>query len=309
MPHLEFEIDPVCEKQRLDVYLTEVQADISRNFVKKLIDDGRVLVNQQRVKANYRVKCGDRVELDIPEPTALEVTAEDIPLNIHFEDGHLIVIDKPAGVVVHPAPGHPGGTLVNALLFHCTDLKGIGGVERPGIVHRLDKDTSGLIVVAKTDLALTSLQNQFQDRTIKKVYLALAQGRLSPGKGVVRLPIARHLKDRKKMAIGKNDDGRQAETAYEVVLRLEGYDLVRLFPKTGRTHQIRVHLASLGHPVLADSLYGGRSRGRQPVIGRQALHAHKLEFLHPENGKVMTFISPLPEDMAQLIPNREISLL
>lgn len=305
MQHLEFEIDPTCEKKRLDVYLTEAQAEVSRNFVKKLIEEGRVLVNQHPAKANYRVKCGDHVELKIPEPTPLEVVAEDIPLNIKHEDGHLIVIDKPPGMVVHPAPGHPSGTLVNALLFHCTDLKGIGGVERPGIVHRLDKDTSGLIVVAKTDQALASLQNQFQERTIKKVYLALAQGNLSPSKGVVRSPIARHPKDRKKMAAATGDEGRQAETAYEVVQHLEGYDLVRLFPKTGRTHQIRVHLASLGHPVLSDPLYGGRSRGRAPTLDRQALHAHRLELTHPHTREWMKFKSSLPADMAQLIPNSD----
>ncbi len=305
MKQLEFDIDPACEKKRLDVYLTDVQPDVSRNFVKKLIDEGRVRVNQQPAKANYRLKCGDHVELEIPDATPLEVVAEDIPLNIKHEDEHLIVIDKPAGLVVHPAPGHPSGTLVNALLFHCTDLKGIGGVERPGIVHRLDKDTSGLIVVAKTDHALASLQNQFQERTIKKVYLALARGRLSPAKGVVCLPIARHLKDRKKMATGTDDEGREAETAYEVILHMDGYDLVRLFPKTGRTHQIRVHLASLGHPILSDSLYGGRSRGREPVLDRQALHAHQLELIHPNNKEVMIFKSSLPADMAQLIPNSD----
>ncbi len=302
MQLLEFDIDPTCEKKRLDVYLTEAQADVSRNFVKKLIEEGRVRVNHQPAKANYRVKCGDRVELDIPDPAPLDVVAEDIPLNIQHEDEHLIVIDKPAGLVVHPAPGHPGGTLVNALLFHCKDLKGIGGVERPGIVHRLDKDTSGLIVVAKTDRALTSLQKQFQDRTIKKVYLALTQGHLKPSKGVVRSPIARHPKDRKKMATSTGDEGRQAETAYEVVLSLEKCDLVRLFPKTGRTHQIRVHLASLGHPVLADPLYGGRSRGTGLPLDRQALHAHRLELSHPDSGETMEFTSPLPVDMAQFFP-------
>lgn len=302
MQLLVFDIDPACEKKRLDVYLTEAQADISRNFVKKLIEEGRVRVNQQPAKANYRVKCGDRVELDIPDPAPLDVVAEDIPLNILHEDEHLIVIDKPAGLVVHPAPGHPSGTLVNALLFHCKDLKGIGGVERPGIVHRLDKDTSGLIVVAKTDQALTSLQKQFQDRTIKKVYLALTQGHLKPSNGVVRSPITRHPKDRKKMAAATGDEGRQAETAYEVVLSLEKCDLVRLFPKTGRTHQIRVHLASLGHPVLADPLYGGRSRGIGLPLDRQALHAHRLELSHPNNGETMEFNSPLPADMAQFVP-------
>ncbi|QPJ61917.1 MAG: RluA family pseudouridine synthase [Candidatus Nitronauta litoralis] len=303
MQQLEFDIDSACEKKRLDVYLTEAQADVSRNFIKKLIEEGRARVNQQPAKANYRVKSGDHVELDIPEPAPLEVEAEDIPLSIQHEDDHLIVIDKPAGLVVHPAPGHPNGTLVNALLFHCNDLKGIGGVERPGIVHRLDKDTSGLIVVAKTDKALVSLQKQFQDRTIKKVYLALAQGHLKPPKGIVRSPIGRHPKDRKKMAAATGGEGRQAETAYEVALSLEKCDLVRLFPKTGRTHQIRVHLASLGHPVLADPLYGGRSKGLSLDLDRQALHAHRLELCHPDDGKTMKFTSPLPADMARFIPN------
>lgn len=300
MQHLEFDIDTACEKKRLDVFLTEAQGDVSRNFVQKLIEDGQVRVNQQTVKANYKVKHGDLVEMNIPEPAPLELTAEDIPLDIHYEDEHMIVIDKPAGLVVHPAPGHPGGTLVNALLFHCKDLTGIGGVERPGIVHRLDKDTSGLIVVAKSDHSLVSLQRQFQERTIKKVYLALTQGRLDPPRGTVRSPIGRHPKDRKKMATG--EEGREAETVFEVIRHFEGYDLVKLFPKTGRTHQIRVHLASLGHPVLSDPLYGGRSRRKTPALERQALHAHQLTLAHPVSRKSMEFNSPLPPDMARLIP-------
>ncbi len=300
MQSFEFEVDSACDKTRLDVFLTGAQADISRNFVQKLIEEGRVQVNGAPARAKYRVKVGDSIVMTVPEPAPLEVQAEAIPLQIIFEDDQLIIIDKPAGMVVHPAPGHLGGTLVNALLHHCRDLSGIGGVERPGIVHRLDKDTSGLIAVAKTASALASLQNQFQERTIKKTYLALVFGRLSGKRGTISTAIARHPTDRKKMAAGET--GRSAETIWEVVQHLEGYDLVRCFPKTGRTHQIRVHLASIGHPVLGDELYAGRRKITGPMPERQALHAHRLELTHPKSQKILTFTSDWPSDLAEWVP-------
>jgi 23S rRNA pseudouridine1911/1915/1917 synthase len=300
METFEYDIDPACEKMRLDLFLTRVQDEITRSYLKKLIEDDHVTVNDQPAKASYRLKLEDRVELKLPDPAPLEVQAEAIPLNVVFEDEHLIVVDKPAGLVVHPAPGHASGTLVNALLHHCKDLKGIGGVERPGIVHRLDKDTSGLIVVAKTEKALQSLAGQFKDRTVTKVYLALAKGTMEKTRGVIDSPIGRHKVHRKKMS-SHTHKGREAETRYEVVTQFDKYALVRLFPKTGRTHQLRVHLASIGHPILGDGLYGGTSGPGVPKISRQALHAHSLKFIHPETGEELHFESPLPEDMQALI--------
>lgn len=301
MQRFEFEVDAGCEKKRLDVFLTGAQADVSRSFVQKLIEEGRVQVNAAPAKANYKVKAGDAVVMEVPEPAPLEVEAEAIPLNIVFEDEHLIIIDKPAGMVVHPAPGHSSGTLVHALLHHCRDLKGIGGVERPGIVHRLDKDTSGLIAVAKTATALASLQQQFQERTIRKTYLTLVFGRMPEAGGTIATAISRHPTDRKKMAAGET--GREAETVWEVVRHFEGYDLVRCFPKTGRTHQIRVHLASIGHPVLGDALYAGRRRLQTPLPERQALHAHRLELAHPKSKKILTFVSDWPKDLEHWNPS------
>jgi len=293
----EYEIDPTCAKKRLDVFLTEVQSDISRSFIQKLIDTHRVTVNGEVAKSNYKVKTGDRVELAVPGPEPLEVRAEAIPLDIVYEDASLIVIDKPPGLVVHPAPGHPDGTLVNALLHHCKDLKGIGGVERPGIVHRLDKDTSGLILVAKTDAVMQDLLRQFQERRVRKVYLALVKGRVQPPSGGIDAPIGRHRVHRKKMAL--NEEGREAQTYYEVARQFEQYALVRAEPKTGRTHQIRVHLASIGHPILGDRLYGHLRGASVPTLPRQALHAHRLELTHPRTGEPLAFESPLPEDLAR----------
>lgn len=273
--------------------MSEAHAELTRSYIQKLIEEGQVTVNGEASRANYKVKPEDHVVLTVPPPRPLDVLPEAIPLEIIHEDAQLLVINKPAGMVVHPAPGHATGTLVNALLHHCKDLSGIGGVERPGIVHRLDKDTSGLIVVAKTEKALASLLKQFKDRSINKVYLALARGRLEPAKGLINQPIGRHKVHRKKMA--GVEGGREAQTRYEVVTHYEGFDLVRLFPKTGRTHQIRVHLAGLGHPILADPLYGGKSG--KTHISRQALHAHRLEFQHPVSGNTLAFEAPLPEDM------------
>lgn len=294
MQHFEYDIDPACEKKRLDRFLTEVQSDISRSYIQKLIEGGQVMVNQASARPSYKVKNGDHIEFTVPDPTPLEVMGENIPLDIVYEDKALLVINKPAGMVVHPGPGHYSGTLVNALLHHCSDLAGIGGVERPGIVHRLDKDTSGLIVVAKTDVALQSLSQQFKDREIEKVYLALAVGTLKMRRGIISSSIGRHRANRKKMA--PVAEGRSAQTRYELIEQFDGFCYLRLFPKTGRTHQIRVHLASIGHPILGDTLYGGKGKGIQIV--RQALHAHSLQFEHPLTLETMSFQSPLPPDMA-----------
>ncbi|MBI4389889.1 MAG: RluA family pseudouridine synthase [Nitrospinae bacterium] len=311
MEYFQYDIDPACEKKRLDVFLTEVQSEISRSYVQKLIESGQVTVNGVLARSSYKLKVGDRVEMAIPEPSPLEVTPEDIPLNIVYEDSSILIVDKPAGMVVHPAPGHSGGTLVNALLYHYSKLpralSGTGpgaavicGVERPGIVHRLDKDTSGLIAVAKTDAAQQSLSRQFKDRDIKKIYLALALGAVKNSSGTIDAPIARHKVQRKKMATAR-EGGRSAETRYEVVRRFEWFSYLRLRPKTGRTHQIRVHLASIGHPILGDALYGGNAGPKRPRMPRQALHAHKLELIHPQTGEWMSFESPLPADMAEFM--------
>ncbi|MBI4383867.1 MAG: RluA family pseudouridine synthase [Nitrospinae bacterium] len=313
MEYFQYEIDPACQKKRLDVFLTEVQSEISRSYVQKLIESGQATVNGVPARSSYKLKIGDRVEMAIPEPSPLEVTPEDIPLDIVYEDSSIVVVDKPAGMVVHPAPGHSGGTLVNALLYHYSKLPrldapsgarpsaaGICGVERPGIVHRLDKDTSGLIAVAKTDAAQQSLSRQFKDRDIKKVYLALALGVVKNSSGTIDAPIARHKVQRKKMAPAR-EGGRPAETRYEVIRRFEWFSYLRLYPKTGRTHQIRVHLASIGHPILGDALYGGNAGPKRPRMSRQALHAHKLELIHPRTGEWMAFESPLPVDMAEFM--------
>lgn len=278
------------------MFLAEVQKEISRSQVQRLIEQDHVSVNDEPVRAKYKVKPGDIIQLRVPDPTPMDLSAESIPLNIVFEDECMVVVDKPAGMVVHPAPGHSTGTLVHALLHHCTDLSGIGGVERPGIVHRLDKDTSGLVLVAKSEIAHRSLSSQFKQREIKKVYLALVKGNVKQNKGVIDLAIGRHKIHRKKMAI-QQEGGRSATTSYEVIARYPHFSYLRLFPKTGRTHQIRVHVAEMGHPILSDKIYGGKLDAKHIKMPRQALHAHKLEIRHPMTGEPKIFVSPLPEDL------------
>jgi len=252
------------------------------------------------------LRAGDVVTVHVPEPEPSDVTPEAIPLSILHEDSDLIVIDKAPGMVVHPAHGHTGGTLVNALLHHCQDLSGIGGVTRPGIVHRLDKGTSGVMVAAKNNAAHHSLSSQFKDHTIGRVYLAAVRGELKADRGLIEKPLARHSRDRKKIAV--SESGRRAVTDYEVLGRRGGISLVRLLPGTGRTHQLRVHLASSGHPILGDPTYGGgvrslhlRSREATTLLRalvRPALHAMKLEFDHPSTNRRMSFESPPPEDLS-----------
>ncbi len=296
MLHYDYKINTHCEKKRLDHFLVEVQNDLTRSYIQKLIEENYVHVNGNPAKAKYKLKVDDIVDLTVPDPKPLEVKPEPIPLNIVFEDKYILVIDKPAGIVVHPAPGHSSGTLVNALLHHCNDLKGIGGVERPGIVHRLDKDTSGLILVAKSDSALQSLSQQFKQRTIKKIYLALTKGQVKPLKGKINVPIGRHKINRKKMS-SNFSEGREAETRYEVIEQNTKASFVRLYPRTGRTHQIRVHLASIGNPILGDVLYGGNPGKELPSISRQALHAFEIEFAHPQSNQILQFQSPFPPDL------------
>jgi 23S rRNA pseudouridine1911/1915/1917 synthase len=289
---------------RLDRYLAAVTG-LPRSQVQRLIEAGRVLVEGRRPKASAAVLPGKRISISIPPPRPSALTPEPIPLNILYEDDDLLVLNKPAGLVVHPAPGHPGGTLVHAILHHCPNLPGIGQEQRPGIVHRLDKETSGVMVVAKTDAAMASLAGQFKGRRVKKTYIALVHGDVKQAEGRIVAEIGRHERDRKRMAV-RTRRGREAVTAYRVMKRLDGLTLLELHPETGRTHQIRVHLSSIGHPVVGDKVYGGRRERRAAVSGqrsevsvtaeRQLLHAWKLGLLHPRTSAWMEFEAQLPAD-------------
>ena len=276
---------------RLDVWLSE-ELEMTRSQVKQAIQREYVKVNGEVVKAGTKLQAGHVVQVDIPEPEAHDVMAEAIPLNIVYEDEDIIVINKAAGMVVHPAAGHWTGTLVHALLWHCKDLSGVGGVIRPGIVHRLDKDTSGLLVVAKNDLSHQSLTRQIKERTMKRQYWALAHGKFKDMQGSIDAPVGRHPKDRKRMAIVEN--GRAAVTHYRVLESCGEWTLLECRLETGRTHQIRVHFAGIQHPLVGDEVYGwGRLElGAQ----RQMLHAQCLELRHPTSNEEMTFFADIPED-------------
>ena len=282
---------------RLDVFLAAQSVELSRSRVQKLIDEGNVTVNGTVRKANYKLATGDVVAFDEPEPQPLDIVAENIPLNILYEDQDVIVINKKRGMVTHPANGNYTGTLVNALLYHTSDLSGINGVLRPGIVHRLDKDTSGVMVVAKTNLAHLSLARQIQDKTATRTYLAIVSGNIREASGVIRGAIGRHKTDRQKMAV--TPDGKPAVTHFKVLERFGNYTFIECQLETGRTHQIRVHMAYIGNPVLADPKYS-RSKDKVPISG-QALHSHTLKFLHPLTEKEMQFTAPLPADMEYLL--------
>ena len=302
--------------QRLDVVVAAHLADCSRSFAAGLISDARIRVNDQIKKPGYRVRSGDNIAGEIPAPQPIAFQPEPIEINRLYEDRHLIVINKSPGLVVHPAPGHYSGTLVNALLYHCADLEGIGARLRPGIVHRLDKDTSGALVVAKTAAAHEHLSGQFKARRVHKDYLALVHGEPAPNHGTIKLPIGRHPQDRKRMSIRSNKQ-RDAETSWEVRERLNGFTLLLLHLHTGRTHQIRVHCAAIQHAVVGDPVYGSRKqlkniRSKLPGIPdavvaslksvkRQMLHAARLGFTHPATGEKMMFEAPMPPDMTQLL--------
>lgn len=288
---------------RLDRYLAEQLPDLSRSRIQKLIEQGQVWINGQVCTSKKSaVQIGDQIHLEIPDAEPLALQAEDIPLDILYEDQHLIILNKPSGLVVHPAPGHEGGTLVNALLAHCGgQLAGIGGVQRPGIVHRLDKDTSGAIAIAKTDQAHQQLQAQFKAKTARREYLAVVYGAPSALTGTIDAPIGRHLIDRKKMAIVPEErGGRRAVTHWQVEERLGNFTLMRFQLETGRTHQIRVHSAEMGHPVVGDPVYGsGRSIGVN--LSGQALHAWKLRLQHPVSGEWIEVVAPLPQELIKLL--------
>ena len=285
------------EGKRLDVFLMEKQPEYTRSRIQNLIKEGRVKVRGKEMKANYRVKDGDEIVMVIPAPKEITVKPENIPLDIMYEDADIVVINKPVGMVVHPAAGHYSGTLVNALLFHCKDLSGIGGKLRPGIVHRLDKDTSGILVAAKNDTAHLSLSEQLKERAVKREYFALVHGIIKEKYGTIDAPVGRHPRERKKMAVTKGR-GRKAVTHFEVLERFPKHTFLKLKLETGRTHQIRVHLSYIGHPVLGDNVYGPRKK--KPGISHQVLHAGILGFTHPRKGDYIEFSAPLPESFKEI---------
>lgn len=286
--------------KRLDAWLAESEPELSRSRWQALIKEGHVTVNGTAAKPNLKLHCGDCVEWTVPAPVPIETLPEKIPLDVLFEDSHLIVVNKPAGLVVHPAAGNKNGTLVNALLHHCTDLAGIGGEQRPGIVHRLDKDTSGVMVVAKTETAMNELARQFKKRETEKEYLAIVRGVPQPPAGHIETTIGRHPVFRKKMTANVKH-GRRAVSNYKTVEKLDNASLLRIRIETGRTHQIRVHMAFLKHPILGDDLYARRRPTDDVWPGRQMLHAALLTLTHPDAGKKMTFQAPLPEDMQSVL--------
>jgi 23S rRNA pseudouridine1911/1915/1917 synthase len=315
----EFVVKARMEGKRIDAYLASRYPDYSRSVVQKVIDAGAVLVNGKPVKASYKVRLDDKICVWLPELADDVPVPEDIPIAVVYEDAALTVVNKPAGLVVHPAKGHWTGTLVNALQFHFDTLSTAGGEQRPGIVHRLDRDTTGLLIVARTDAAHKHLAQQFEQRTIRKEYVALVTGVPERDSDYVERTIGFHPTNREKMAIRNPEEGgKEAVTFYEVLERFRGYALVRCEPATGRTHQIRVHLAHIGHPIVADRAYSGRDRlsladllgpgvseshsdASTILIDRQALHAHSLRLDHPTTGAALHFTAPLPDDMARTL--------
>ncbi|HAK43348.1 MAG TPA: RNA pseudouridine synthase [Clostridium sp.] len=290
-------IDEENTGKRLDLFISENEVDMSRSFVQGIIEKQQVKVNNQIKKSNYKLRIKDEVQVEIAEPVELQVKAEDIPLDIVYEDSDVVVINKPQDMVVHPAPGNYTGTLVNGLLHHCKDLSGINGVIRPGIVHRIDKDTSGILVVAKNDKAHNSLAAQLKDHSMKRTYYAIVEGIVKEDEGTVITNIGRHPVERIKMAVVK--DGKEAITNYKVIERFKSNTLVECRLETGRTHQIRVHMAHLHHPLIGDQVYGYKKQ-RFKLQG-QALHAKNLGFIHPTTGKYMEFDSQLPEYFQEIL--------
>ena len=308
--HFSLHVTATDQGKRLDQFLSQIDLVLSRSQAKNLIEERVILLNQKPAKPSVHLKQGDFISGTLPKPKPLSLEPEPTALNILYEDPSIIVLDKPAGMVVHPAAGNPSGTLVNALLYHCQDLSGINGVLRPGIVHRLDKDTSGVMVVAKNDEAYHHLIKQFRNRTVEKVYLAIAYGKFNQAEGLIDAAIGRHPKERKRMST-RAKKGRIAITRWKRVESLDGFSLLEIYPQTGRTHQIRVHLSSMGHPLLGDPLYGRKGRPgsiQDPVlkecvrrINRQALHAHRLAFDHPRTGGRVQFEAPLPQDIQEAL--------
>ncbi len=304
---------------RLDKFLAKRALPLSRSQIQGLIKRGKVTVNRLPSKSSHRVVAGDKVSIVVPEQEPLKVLPEDVPLDILYEDEELLIVNKPPGMVVHPAAGHYSGTLVNSLLFHCPHLSTINGPLRPGIVHRLDRDTSGVLMVAKTDEAHLDLARQIKERSIKRKYLALVEGRLELDEGTIEAPLGRHILKRKEMAV-RHQGGRFALTHYRVLERFKAATLLEITLATGRTHQIRVHLTYIGHPVVGDKTYGRKGLRFTPFrdnsltrfkretspINRQALHAQLLGFAHPSRKEYMQFTAPLPHDIEQLLHNLRV---
>ena len=296
-------LHPETEGQRIDAYLAQTLEGMTRAYAQRLLEQGLVLRCGKPLKKSDKTIPGVPVSVSLPELAPLDVTPQDIPLSILYEDEDVVVIDKPRGMVVHPAPGHPDGTLVNALLYHCKDsLSGIGGTLRPGIVHRIDKETSGLLLVAKNDAAHLSLSAQLQDHTLSRIYLAVVRGNLREDTGIINAPIGRHPTHRKKMAVTAANS-KPAVTHYEVLARFPGYTFVRCRLETGRTHQIRVHMAHIGHPLLGDMVYG--EKRPVPGLSGQCLHAQTIRFSHPRTGVQMEFSCPLPADFQKILAKLE----
>ena len=285
---------------RIDQYLADKKILVSRASIQKLIEKDKILVNGNKTKASYKINIGDTIEVFIEEPTKINVEAQEIPIKVIYEDSDIIVVNKEKGMVVHPGAGNPDNTLVNAILAKCSEsLSGIGGELRPGIVHRLDKDTSGLIIVAKNDLAHVGLTKQISNRLVKKTYLALVRGIIKENEGTINMPIGRSTKNRIKMAVSR--EGKEAITHFKVIKRYVGYTYLEINIETGRTHQIRVHLSEIGHPVVGDYTY---SNGKNPFnIEGQMLHAYKLEFNHPITNKKLELEAPIPEYFKNILEN------
>ncbi len=297
--NLIFVPDSFLAGTRIDKFLSDEREDLSRSYIQQLIDEKKVLVNDAKIKPSYKLREGDVISLTVPEPEELKIEPEDIPINIVYEDDDIVVVDKPQGMVVHPAAGHYSGTLVNALMFHCKDsLSSINGVMRPGIVHRIDMNTSGLLVVCKNNNSHKALAEQFSVHSITREYTAIVYDHFKASEGTVDAPIARSKNDRKKMAIDQS--GRRAVTHYSVIEPLDkNFTLIKARLETGRTHQIRVHMASIKHPLLGDDVYGPKNCPFK--LEGQMLHAGKLGFIHPSTGKYIEFESPLPEYFTRIL--------
>ncbi|WDV07713.1 RluA family pseudouridine synthase [Lysinibacillus irui] len=296
MTQVTYTIEEQQQGERIDKALSSLQTEWSRTQIGNWISEGIIQVNGEAVKAKYKVKAGDIIAIDVPEVEELDVVAENLDLDIFYEDADVLVVNKPKGMVVHPAPGHMTGTLVNGLMYHCKDLSGINGVLRPGIVHRIDKDTSGLLMVAKNDTAHESLVNQLVNKTVTRKYIALVHGHIAHDKGTIDAPIGRDQKDRQKQAVV--DNGKHAVTHFQVVERFGDYTLVECRLETGRTHQIRVHMNYIGFPLVGDPKYGPK---KTIDFGGQVLHAATLGFDHPSSGEYLEFEVPLPADYEQLL--------
>lgn len=294
-----FTVTELLAGERLDVAAASLADDLSRARIQKLINEGFILVDGVPKKANYRLRVGQLLEISVPELKSVATVAEEIALNILYEDEELLVLDKPKGLVVHPSAGHPRGTLVNALLYHCDDLSGIGGEVRPGIIHRLDKDTSGVLLVAKNDCSHRGLAQQFKEHSVIREYVAIVHGDVALATGSIDTPIARHPTERKKMAPAQVGKGRKAITHFRVLEYFDGYTYLACRLETGRTHQIRVHLSSIGHPVAGDPLYGYKKK--QGNLSGQALHARLLGFIHPTSGVYLEFHSDPPAEFRELL--------